>query len=273
MVAFKLGALFAAAAGFVMANAAVYAADAPNLNDPKIAKYVAGDKWSGYVTSTPETRKMQDDDFENPSFVWVDQARALWDKVDGKAGKSCASCHGEVEKLKGASTTYPKFVDKHNDLITVEHQIGICRTKYMEADAWKWEGDQMLGMSALVRLQSRGMPVNVSIDGKNKPFYEKGREFYYQRRGHFDFSCAHCHVDNYGNMIRSELLSHGMPNGFPQYRLKWQKLGSMHRRFRGCNKNTRAEPYKQGSPEYTALELYTMWRASGLPVETPAVRK
>lgn len=173
--------------------------------------------------------------------------------------------------MKGKAVSYPKV--KRGDLITVEHQINYCRTERMKADAWKWEGDEMLGMSALVRRQSRDMPVAVSIDGEAKPYYEKGREFYFQRRGALDLACTHCHIDNPGNKVRSEVLSMGMPNGFPTYRLKWQKLGSLHRRFRGCNKNIRAEPYKQGSLEYTALELYVMWRANGLPVESPSVRK
>ena len=85
-------------------------------------------------------------------------------------------------------------------------------------------------------------------------------------------SCKQCHIDNAGKMARSNLLSNGMPNGFPTFRLKWQKIGSLHRRFAGCNKNIRAKPYKRGSPEYTNLELYLRHRAKGLPVETPSVR-
>ncbi len=131
----------------------------------------------------------------------------------------------------------------------------------------------MLSASSLVRLQSRGMPVQVKIDGEAAPFYAKGKAFYEQRRGQLDMACVHCHVQNHGKYVRSEHLSQGMPNGFPTYRLKWQKLGSLHRRFRGCNKNIRAEPYKQGTPEYTELELYVMSRANGLPVESPSVRK
>jgi sulfur-oxidizing protein SoxA len=34
----------------------------------------------------------------------------------------------------------------------------------------------------------------------------------------------------------------------------------------------RAEPYAYGAPEYVAMELYLMWRARGMKVETPAVR-
>jgi sulfur-oxidizing protein SoxA len=68
------------------------------------------------------------------------------------------------------------------------------------------------------------------------------------------------------------VLSQGQSNGFPTYRLKWQKLGSLHRRFRGCNKQVRAKPYGYGSDEYVNLELFVASRGNGLPVETPAIR-
>ncbi|MGI9373918.1 MAG: sulfur oxidation c-type cytochrome SoxA, partial [Hyphomicrobiales bacterium] len=103
-------------------------------------------------------------------------------------------------------------------------------------------------------------------------WFEKGKAFYNQRRGQLDMACSSCHVDNAGNKIRANILSQGQGNGFPTYRLKWQKPGSLHRRFRGCNKQVRAKPFKTGSDEYLALELYVMWRGRGLPVETPAVR-
>jgi len=131
----------------------------------------------------------------------------------------------------------------------------------------------MLGMTAVVKNQSRGMPLDVAIDGEAAPFYAKGAEFYFQRRGSLDMACKHCHIDFPGMKIRAEVLSYGLPNGFPTYRLKWQKVGSLHRRFRGCNKNIRAQPYKQGSDEYTNLELFLTHRANGTAVETPSVRK
>ena len=234
--------------------------------------YTVGDRYSGYVISTPETRKMQDDDFENPAFMWVEQAEEIWHRAQGEAKKSCASCHTDnPDALKGIAPRYPKVID--GKLMTIEHRINQCRRERMKADEWKWEGDEMLGMSALVRLRSRGLPISIGIDGEAAPFFEQGKAFYYQRRGALDMACSHCHELNHGNKVRSERLSMGMPNGFPTYRLKWQKLGSLHRRFRGCNKNIRSEPYKQGSPEYTALELYVMSRARGLPIETPSVRK
>ena len=73
--------------------------------------------------------------------------------------------------------------------------------------------------------------------------------------------------------IRSDMLSQGQSNGFPTYRLKWQGIGSLHRRFKGCMKQVRAVPYKVGSDEFVALETYLSYRGVGLPVETPAVRQ
>jgi sulfur-oxidizing protein SoxA len=236
-------------------------------------KYVTGDLRSGYTYAEKETREMQDDDFSNPSFIWVDQGEALWSTAEGAAGKSCASCHDDAsESMKGVATRYPVFDQSLGKMKNVEQQINICREKRMEAKPFKWESDQMLGMTAYVKMQSRDMPVEVKVDGAAAPFFEKGKDFYFERRGQLNLACKHCHEDNSGKMARANLLSQGQSNGFPLYRLKWQKLGSLHRRFRGCNKNIRAQPFGYGADEYVNLELYLAWRGRGLPVEAPAVR-
>ncbi len=256
-----VGGLLAGAAGMALG-------DEDNLD-----KYIVGEKRTGYTFAKPETRAIQDDDFTNPAFLWVDYGEELWSQVEGEAGKSCASCHEDAATtMKGVGASYPKYFEPWKKLINLEQQINFCRTENMKAKAWKWESRELLGMTAYVRLQSRGMPINVKIDGPAAPFYEKGKAFYYQRRGQLDMACANCHVDNPGNMIRANLLSQGQSNGFPTYRLKWQKLGSLHRRFRGCNKRVRATPYKYGADEYVNLELFLSHRGQGLPVETPAVR-
>lgn len=228
---------------------------------------------SGYLFATPETREMQDDDFMNPAMLWVEKAESLYNEADGAAGKSCRDCHGDVSTFKGVGATYPKWDEKAGKMFNVELRINNCRTENMKADAWKYEGDEMLGMTALVKMQSRGMPINVSTSGPAEVYFNKGKEMYYERRGVMDLACVHCHIENYDMMMRAEHISQGQINGFPTYRLKWQKLGTLHRRFSGCNKNIRAEPFKRGSMEYLSLEVYTSQRAKGLMVESPSVRK
>ena len=229
--------------------------------------------YSGWRFRNEGTQAMQLDDFDNPAFTSVEQGEQLWLTVDGEAGKSCASCHNDAsESMKGVRAEMPKWNEKLGKPITLEQQVNACRETNMKAKPWKWESGEMLGMTAYIGLQSRGMPVNVKTDGPMKEWLEKGKEIYYTPVGQLDMACSGCHEDNYGKMIRADHLSQGNINGFPTYRSKWQKLGSIHRRFKGCMKNIRAKPYKVGGDEFVALELYVASRGQGLSVETPAVR-
>lgn len=225
---------------------------------------------SGWIFRSDETQDMQLDDFDNPGFVFVDQAIDLWTKVDGSEEKSCSSCHEDVEDFAGLRPSLPRVDD--GQLVTMENLINECRTDRMGAEPWKWSKGKMTSMTALIGLQSRGLPIDVAIDGDAAPFWEKGKELYYTRVGQLDMACSNCHEDNYGTMIRADHLSQGQINGFPTYRLKNAKLNSTHARFKGCMKNIRAEPFKEGGDEFKALELYLASRGQGLSVETPSVR-
>jgi sulfur-oxidizing protein SoxA len=226
--------------------------------------------YSGWRFRSIETQALQVDDFDNPGMIFVDQAIDLWAKVDGSEGKSCSSCHENVEDFAGLRPTLPRVED--GELVTMENIINECRTERMGAEPWKWSKGNMTAMTALIGLQSRGMPINVAIDGDAAPFWEKGKELYYTRVGQLDMACSNCHEDNYGTMIRADHLSQGQINGFPTYRLKNAKLNSSHGRFKGCMNNIRATPFKEGGDEFKALELYLASRGEGLVVETPSVR-
>ncbi|MCU9839315.1 sulfur oxidation c-type cytochrome SoxA [Ruegeria sp. WL0004] len=229
--------------------------------------------YSGWRFRSDETQALEMDDFENPGMVAVDAAREVWDKVDGSEGKACASCHDAVEdSMVGVRAVYPKWNETAGEVRTLETQINDCRTNRMGAEAWKYTSGGMTAMVALISLQSRGMPVNVAIDGPAQATWEQGKEMYYTRYGQLELSCANCHEDNYGNMIRADHLSQGQINGFPAYRLKNTKLNSVHDRFKGCIRDTRAETFKPGSSEFVALELYVASRGNGLSVEGPSVR-
>ena len=232
------------------------------------------DLYSGWRFRDPATQVIQTDDFTNPGMLVVERGEAEWSKVDGTAGKSCASCHNDASQtMKGVRAQMPKWQQAAAKPLTLEQTINACRTTNMGAAEWKWESDEMLGMTAYIGLQSRGMPVNVKTDGEMSLWLEKGKEIYYARNGQLDMSCATCHEQNTGKMIRADHLSQGHVNGFPTYRLKWGGVGSIHRRFKGCMQDVRAEPYAVGSDEFVALELYVASRGMGLSVETPSVRQ
>ena len=230
--------------------------------------------YSGWRFRSNETQTLQTDDFENPAMVAVEYAIEIWDTAAGTSGKSCADCHGAVEdSMAGLRAGLPKWDDAAGRPMTLENLINRSITEHQGAEKWKWESVEMLAMTTLIGMQSRGMPVAVQTDGPMAEWWEKGKELYYTRVGQLDIACANCHEDNWGKMIRADHLSQGQSNGFPTYRLKWQGLGSLHRRFKGCMKQIRATPYKPGGDEFTALELYVASRGEGLSVETPAVRQ
>ncbi|UWQ31114.1 sulfur oxidation c-type cytochrome SoxA [Leisingera sp. M527] len=228
---------------------------------------------SGWHFRKDETQALQMDDFENPAMIFVDQAIDTWNTVEGSEGKSCASCHDDAEdSMAGVRAVYPKWNEAAGEVRTLNMQINDCRENQMGAEKWKYSGGKMAAMEALISVQSRGMPVNVAIDGPAQSTWEQGKEMYYTRTGQLELSCANCHEDNYGNMIRADHLSQGQINGFPVYRLKNTKLNTAHARFKGCIRDTRAETYKPGSADFVALELYVASRGNGLSVEAPSVR-
>ncbi len=228
--------------------------------------------YSGWRFRTDETQALEADDFENPAMVAVEYGLELWETPAGSSNKSCADCHGDVESMKGLRANMPRWSEAKGKPESLEHIINASIAEHQGAEAWKWESPEMLAMTSLIGMQSRGMAMTVQTDGPMAEWVEKGKDLYYTRVGQLDMSCSQCHEDNYGNMIRADHLSQGNINGFPTYRFKWQGLGSLHRRFSGCMKNIRATPFKRGSDEFVALEAYLAWRGAGLGIETPAVR-
>src|ERR1700722_12852881 len=229
----------------------------------------AGDRRSGYDDASPDTRAMQDDDAANPAFLWVKQGEALWPEPEGTSGKSCASCHGNVATLRGVATHYPALDPKRDRPVTLEQRINFCRTDHMGAPAFAWDDDKLLSLSALVGLQSRGMPLAVE---PHEPFLSEGAALFRQRMGQLNLSCAQCHEDRAGLSLGGSVIPQGHPNGYPEYRLEWQGMGSFYRRLRNCMVGVRAEPFPPDQREAASLALFLAVRANGMKVETPAVR-
>jgi sulfur-oxidizing protein SoxA len=228
--------------------------------------------YSGWHFRDDNTRAMQKDDFENLGMVFVDRGLDSWNATQGKGGESCAGCHEGPESMKGLRASTPRVDAKTGKLMLVEDYVNTCVSERMGLEKWGMTSAKMKDMLALISMQSRGMPVNVAIDGAAAPFWEKGKEIYYTRYGQLEMSCANCHEDNYGKYIRSDHLSQGQVNGFPVYRLKDAGVLSAQQRFVGCVRDTRAETFKAGSDEFKALELYVASRGNGLSVEGVSMR-
>jgi sulfur-oxidizing protein SoxA len=228
---------------------------------------------SAYQDMSRDNKAMQDDDTSNPGMLAVLDGEALWAAKSGGSGKSCADCHGDAKTgMKGVAARYPAFDAASGGPVNLEQRINISRQQDQKAQAFAYEGKEMLALSAYVAMQSRGEPIAPHDDARLAPFIENGRAQFNQRQGQLNLSCAQCHDDNWGKSLAGNTIPQAHPTGYPIYRLEWQSLGSLQRRLRNCMIGLRAEPYAYGAPEYVDMELFLMWRARGMKIETPAVR-
>jgi sulfur-oxidizing protein SoxA len=190
-------------------------------------------------------------------------------------GKSYADCFDKGGI--GIAHRYPFFDKESGQVITLEGSINACRAVNGEKPL-KWQKGAIADISAYMHYSSRGELINVVVptnDPAAMEAYQQGKNHFYAKRGQLNMACADCHVFSSGNKIRADLLSPalGQTSGFPVYRSKWGGLGTLHRRYGGCNKQVRAKPYKPQSDEYKTLEYFHTYMSNGLVVNGPSARK
>jgi len=232
----------------------------------------ADSRRSGFDDMSPGTQAMQRDDTANPGMLFVAEGEAAWQAPAGPSGRSCASCHGPGERMRGVAAAYPAFDAQSGAPVDLQGRIALCRTRHQGADPLPREGKALLALEAYVAHQSRGMPLRPVDDPRLMSARDEGEALWRRRQGQLDLSCAACHDDNAGRKLGASLIPQGHPTGYPVYRLEWQALGSLQRRLRNCMIGVRAEPYPYGDAAFVELEIYMRDRAAGMLLETPAVR-
>jgi len=229
---------------------------------------------SGLHFAGTDMKAMQADDAANPGMLWVARGEQLWNANAGAANRSCATCHGDARaSMRGIAARYPAWDDLAGAVMNLETRIEACRMRHQQAAAQVPESDDLLALAAWVGWQSHGLPIVVTVDGPARAAFERGRAFHLERHGQMNLACAQCHDQLWGKRLLNEPISQGHPNAFPAYRLEWQGVGSLQRRIRACLFGVRAQSPPPGSPELIDLELYLAWRAQGLPLEAPGVRR
>ena len=237
------------------------------------AEIPLNERRSSYQDMSRDNKAMQDDDTSNPGMLAVLDGEALWKAKPGTAGRACADCHGDArESMKGVAARYPAFDAALGRPVNLDQRINICRQQRQDAQPLAYESPDMLALSAYVATQSRGEPIAPPDDPRLQSFRDNGRKLFESRQGQLNLSCSQCHDDNWGKSLAGNTVTQGHPTGYPIYRLEWQTLGSLQRRLRNCMIGMRAETYTYGAPEYVDMELYLMWRARGMTIETPGVR-
>ncbi len=229
---------------------------------------------SGIEFQGADVKALQADDFANPGMLWVQRGEKLWMEFRGENRWNCAGCHGVARaSMRGVANRYPRYDAALGRVVNLEQRINACVTQRQKAPELAWESDELLGLTAYIALQSRGLPIAVQAEPRGKEAWEHGRRLYFTRIGQLNLACSHCHDASWGKTLLAEKLSQGHPTGWPAYRLEWQRMGSLQRRLRACFHGIRAEMPPYGSPDLVALELYLATRAQGLRQEAPGVRR
>jgi L-cysteine S-thiosulfotransferase len=208
-----------------------------------------------------------------PYEPFIDDGKTMWETpfANGKTYKDCFPDGPAIE------SKYPHWDKEKGMVITLPLALNECRTANGEKPL-KYKKGPINDILSYIAYESRGQITNVEIpkdDPRALQAYEDGKKFFYSRRGQLNFSCANCHVQNAGMQLRADILSPalGHTTHFPVYRSKWGTVGTLHRRFTGCNKQVRAKPFKAQGDEYRNLEYFLTYMSNGLPLNGPGARK
>ncbi|MGA1600330.1 MAG: sulfur oxidation c-type cytochrome SoxA [bacterium] len=209
-----------------------------------------------------------------PYELAIGEGESLWN-TPFKNGKTYQDCF--PYKLEdGIKQHYPQWSEERKMVLTLELALNECR----EANGEKplgWKKGKIASLSAYVGYMSRGKVQNMPAPNSSGALaaYAAGRQHYYAKRGQLNMSCADCHVYNSGMRVRSEVLSPslGHTTHFPVYRSKWGEMGTLHRRFGGCNEQVRAKAFKPQGAEYRNLEYFLAYMNNGMAINSPGARK
>lgn len=227
---------------------------------------------NGFYAMDPVMRENWEAIEEFPPYEpAIEQGKTLWNAAF-KNGKTYEDCFGGADVVN----EYPKWDRKAGEVLTLSMAINACREKNGEMPL-KYSKDEVLAIQAYMAYQSRGKPTNVVVpedDPRALEAYEKGKVFYFSRRGQLNLACFQCHFYTAGQKIRTNVLGPalGQTTHWPTYRSKWGSMGSIHRRYKGCNKQVRAKPFDFQSEEYRNLEFFHTHMSNGIPLNGPGSR-
>ena len=236
-------------------------------------------------------RQMLGDD--NPAELWEARGEGLWKTPRGPGGVSLERCDLGLGPgvLAGAYARLPKYFADTDRVQDLESRLVTCMMSLQglsSAEAQKnrygnGEGrkSDLEALVAYVVLQSRGMPVHVSLDHpKERLAYEIGRQTFYYRAGPYDFSCASCHGQA-GKRIRLQDLpdlttaqgAQAAYTTWPAYRVSQGEFRTLEWRLNDCFRQQRFPDLKYGSDTAVALTMYLARSADGGLMNAPGLKR
>lgn len=215
-----------------------------------------------------------------PYEQYIDQGKGIWNKpfANGKTFASCFADDASTLRVK-----YPFWDSKLGQVVTLEQDINKCLESNGEK-GFDYKKGPMAYVTGYLAYLARGQKINVVVpdDPKAQAAYEDGKRFFYTKRGQLNMACSDCHVNYAGHYIRGDMLSptYGHVTHFPVFRSKWAQdepsgdgMGTLHRRYQGCNEQVRAASFKPQGKEYRNLEFFQQAMSNGLAIDGPGYRE
>ena len=117
--------------------------------------------------------------------------------------------------MRGVAARYPAFDDEAGRAVTLVQRVNLCRERHQKQPALDADSAAMLGLTALVGLQSRGMPIAPPRDARLEAVRERGRTWFGRPLGQLELSCAQCHDLHAGRSLAGVRIPQAHPTGVP----------------------------------------------------------
>ncbi|WP_271273874.1 sulfur oxidation c-type cytochrome SoxA [Aliamphritea hakodatensis] len=230
---------------------------------------------NGIYALDAESREQWEEIEEFPPYEFsIEEGEELFNTPFAN-GESYADCfeNGGI----GVRQNYPYWDREDGTVKTLEFAINECREENGEKPL-KWGKGDIARISAYMAWTSRDNVFDIQIpedDSRALQAYLDGKKFFYTKRGQLNISCANCHLQGSNIRIRADLPGPmlGQVTHWPVFRSKWGNLGTLHRRYAGCHRDSRSKPLKPQAEGFRNLEYFQTYMSNGLVVNGPGARK
>lgn len=227
----------------------------------------------GALAFSPDARRQYDSFMDFPPFLGtIDRGKVLWERPF-RNGRTFSDCFPNAGR--GAAATYPRYEAATDRIVTFETALDDCLVANGETPLDRRDMATMGVLTAYARTLSNGMPMSVEVQGERAlAKYRAGRDHFFRRRPPLDFSCAACHVEYAGRILRTEYLSPaiGQAVHWPVFR-GGDVLYTLQARYKRCLEQIRVTRPAIGSDEFDELEYFHSAISNGLPLEASVYRK
>lgn len=228
----------------------------------------------------------------NPAELWEMRGEALWKEARGPKHVSLERCDLGMGPgvVKGAYTRLPRYFSDTGKVEDLESRLVTCMVtlqgftpEQAKKNPFGGPGKKvpMDALVAYITSESRGMPMNVSLDNpKEKEAYEIGKAIFFHRSGPYDFGCTSCHgadnqrirLQDLPNLTKTSDAQRAYTT-WPAYRVSQGEVRSFQWRLNDCFRQQRMPELEFVSPASIALSMYLARNANGGVFNAPSIKR